>query len=129
MFQSIRLMWSTYGTRLTVPQNNPIIDIRKKLDYQPELFFVGLLDDQVIGSVMAGYDGHRGWLNYLAVSQEHQRKGYGKELVEKAIYELKKIGCLKINLQVRNSNTSVIGFYKHLGFKEDDVTSLGMRLT
>lgn len=113
---------------LIVPQNDSAEDIRKKLDFQPELFFIGLLDGKIVGSIMAGYEGHRGWINYLAVVPEFQRHGYGKQLVHKAIEELKNMGCLKVNLQVRRSNTSAIDFYKHLGFKEDDVVSLGMRL-
>lgn len=113
---------------LITPQNDPVKDIKKKTSFQPELFFVGLLEDKVIGSIMAGYEGHRGWINYMAVNPEYQRKGCGRKLFQKAKDELKKIGCLKINLQVRRSNTSVIDFYKHLGFKEDDVISLGMRL-
>ncbi|HVP40786.1 MAG TPA: GNAT family acetyltransferase [Candidatus Krumholzibacteriaceae bacterium] len=113
---------------LVVPQNDPVGDIRKKLEFQPDLFFVGLLDGMVVGSIMVGYEGHRGWINYLAVAPECQRRGYGRMLVQKATHELKKRGCLKVNLQVRRSNTSVIEFYKHLGFKEDDVISLGMRL-
>ena len=119
-------LWKKCG--LVVPQNDPVEDIGKKLEFQPDLFFVGLLDGKVVGSIMVGYDGHRGWINYLAVAPELQRRGYGGMLVQKAIQELKKMGCLKINLQVRRSNTSVIEFYKHLGFKEDDVISLGMRL-
>ena len=113
---------------LTTPQNDPAEDIKRKLDFQPELLFVGLLDGKVVGSIMVGYEGHRGWINYLAVAPEHQRHGYGEKLVQKATEELKKIGCPKINLQVRRSNKEAIDFYKHLGFKEDDVTSLGMRL-
>ena len=113
---------------LIVPQNDPIEDIQKKLDFQPELFFIALLDGKLVGSVMVGYEGHRGWLNYLAVSLDYQKQGYGNKLVNKAIYELKKIGCLKVNVQVRKSNTSAVEFYKHLGFKDDDVVSLGMRL-
>lgn len=113
---------------LIVPQNDPAEDIKKKLEFQPRLFFLGLLDDRVIGSIMVGYDGHRGWINYLAVAPEHQRQGYGRKLVQKAVDELKLMGCLKVNLQVRRSNTSVIEFYKRLGFKQDDVVSLGMRL-
>lgn len=103
-------------------------DIQKKLDFQPELLFVALLNDRVIGSVMVGYEGHRGWLNYLAVLPDCQRRGYGRKLAEKATNELKKLGCLKVNLQVRRSNISAVEFYKHLGFKEDDVVSLGKRL-
>jgi ribosomal protein S18 acetylase RimI-like enzyme len=113
---------------LVVLQNDPVEDIHRKLAFQPELFFVGLMGEKVIGSIMVGYEGHRGWLNYVAVLPEHQRHGYGRRLVEKAVGELKKLGCLKVNLQVRTSNVSVIEFYKHLGFKEDDVVSLGKRL-
>ena len=114
---------------LVVPQNDPVEDIQRKFVFQPDLFFVALLDGKVIGSIMVGYEGHRGWLNYLAVLPEHQRRGYGRKLVEKAVYELKKLGCLKVNLQVRRSNVSVVEFYKHLNFKDDDVVGLGKRLT
>jgi ribosomal protein S18 acetylase RimI-like enzyme len=113
---------------LVVSQNDPVEDIQRKLVFQPDLFFVALLDGKVIGSIMVGYEGHRGWMNYLAVLPEHQRRGYGRKLVEKAVDELKRLGCLKVNLQVRRSNVSVVEFYKHLGFKDDDVVGLGKRL-
>jgi len=113
---------------LVVPQNDPVEDIQRKLVFQSDLFFVALLDGKVVGSIMVGYEGHRGWMNYLAVLPEHQRHGYGRKLVEKAVEELKKLGCLKVNLQVRRSNVSVVEFYKHLGFKDDDVVGLGKRL-
>jgi ribosomal protein S18 acetylase RimI-like enzyme len=113
---------------LIVPQNDPVVDIRKKMDYQPDLFFIALLDVGVVGSVMAGYEGHRGWLNYLAVLPEYQGQGYGTKLVEKAITELKNLGCLKANLEVRKNNSSVIDFYIHLGFKDNEVVGLGKRL-
>ncbi len=113
---------------LIVPQNDPVEDIQKKLAFQPGLFFVALLVGQLIGSVMVGYEGHRGWINYLAVLPDYQRRGYGKKLVDKAIEELKKLGCLKLNVQVRKNNSSAVEFYKHLGFKDDNVVSLGMRL-
>jgi ribosomal protein S18 acetylase RimI-like enzyme len=113
---------------LVVPQNDPATDIQRKLDFQPKLFLIALLDAQLIGSVMAGYEGHRGWLNYLAISPKHQRQGYGEKLVNKAIEELRKMGCLKLNIQVRKSNISAIEFYKRIGFKEDNVVSLGKKL-
>ncbi len=119
-------LWSE--CHLVAPQNDPVEDIQKKVDFQPGLLFVALLNENVIGSVMVGYEGHRGWLNYLAVLPCFQRRGYGRKLVEKAIEELKRLGCLKVNLQVRRTNVSTVKFYKHLGFKEDDVVSLGKRL-
>jgi ribosomal protein S18 acetylase RimI-like enzyme len=113
---------------LVVPQNDPITDIQKKVEFQPELFFIGLLADKVVGSIMVGYEGHRGWINYLAVTPEFQGRGYGRQLVQRGIDELSKIGCTKVNLQVRDTNKTAIDFYKHLGFKDDRVTSLGLRL-
>jgi ribosomal protein S18 acetylase RimI-like enzyme len=77
---------------------------------------------------MAGYEGHRGWLNYLAVAPAHQRQGIGRRMVEAAIATLKAMNCPKINLQVRTSNPAVIEFYERLGFKIDEVVSMGKRL-
>ena len=114
---------------LVVPSTDPVEDIEKKLEFQPQLFFVALLDGRLVGSVMVGYEGHRGWLNYMAVLPSFQKRGYGKKLVNKAIVELRKIGCLKLNLQVRKSNASVIKFYKHLGFEEEERISLGMKIS
>lgn len=119
-------LWRKCG--LIVSPNDPVEDIQKKLEFQPELFYLALLDGKIIGSVMVGYEGHRGWINYLAVLPSYQKKGYGRKLVEKAIEELKKLGCLKVNVQIRKNNASVIGFYEHLGFKDDNVVGLGLRL-
>lgn len=113
---------------LIVPQNDPIEDIQKKIEFQPELFFLALLDGKLIGSVMVGYEGHRGWLNYLAVLPNHQNRGYGRKLVERAITELEKLGCLKLNVQIRESNIPAVRFYERLGFRDDHVVSLGLRL-
>lgn len=120
-------IWEQCG--LIRPQNDPMKDIETKMGFQPDLFLVAVLGDQVVGSVMAGYEGHRGWLNYLAVAPEQQHKGYGRKLVEKAVAELEKLGCPKVNLQVRDDNAAAAEFYKHLGFKEDLVRSFGKRLT
>ena len=98
------------------------------MTFQPDLFFATLSDGKVVGTVMVGYEGHRGWLNYLAVAPEHQGKGYGKELVQKAIEELAKLGCPKVNLQVHKANSSAVDFYTHIGFVEDEALSFGKRL-
>ena len=113
---------------LLVSWNDPVTDISKKMQYQPELFLVGELNTKLFASIMIGYEGHRGWINYLAVSPPFQKKGYGKLLVDKAEEILREMGCLKINLQVREHNSSVIRFYQKLGYKDDHVISLGKRL-
>jgi ribosomal protein S18 acetylase RimI-like enzyme len=119
-------LWQNCG--LVVPWNDPHRDIVRKLEVQPELFLVGCLDGLIVASVMAGYEGHRGWINYLAVAPSHQRQGFGRMMMQEAERRLKDIGCPKINLQVRTSNVGVIEFYKRIGFKLDDVVCLGKRL-
>ena len=113
---------------LVAPQNEPEKDIEMKLKFQPDLFFVGTISDRVVATVMAGYDGHRGWIYYLAVDPDYQRKQIGRRMMEKAEAALLKRGCPKINLQVRTSNQAVISFYERLGFSNDDVIGLGKRL-
>ena len=113
---------------LVVPQNDPKKDIKMKLQVQPELFFVGVILSRIVSTVMSCYDGHRGWLYYLAVDPDFQKKGIGRRMVEKAEKKLRKLGCQKINLQVRNLNKSVIAFYKHIGFLDDDVLGMGKKL-
>jgi ribosomal protein S18 acetylase RimI-like enzyme len=110
------------------PWNDPSKDIKRKLRVRPDLFLVGLLDGQIVASVMAGYDGHRGWLNYLVVAPEHQRRGYARAIVEEAERLLRAEGCPKINLQVRASNHGVLEFYRRVGYSKDDVVSMGKRL-
>lgn len=113
---------------LVVPQNEPKKDIEMKLKVQPDLFFVGTISDRIAATVMAGYDGHRGWIYYLAVDPDHQRKQIGRRMMEKAESALLKRGCSKINLQVRITNQAVLSFYERLGFSKDDVIGLGKRL-
>jgi ribosomal protein S18 acetylase RimI-like enzyme len=113
---------------LVVPQNDPQQDIDLKLRAQPDLFFVGTVSNRIVATVMAGYDGHRGWIYYLAVDPDYQRKYIGRRMMEQAESALQKRGCPKINLQVRTSNRAVISFYERLGFSNDDVIGLGKRL-
>ena len=119
-------LWDRCG--LLRPWNDPRKDIRRKLAVQPDLFLVGTIDDDVVATAMAGYEGHRGWINYLAVCPSHQRQGLGGEIMVAAESRLRELGCPKINLQVRSSNSQVIEFYKSIGFQIDDVVSLGKRL-
>ncbi|MCK5099905.1 MAG: GNAT family acetyltransferase [Desulfobacteraceae bacterium] len=124
--ENVVQLWNDCG--LVVPWNNPHKDIERKLKVQSELFFVGCLGDHIIATVMAGYDGHRGWINYLAVHPQHQQKGIARQMMAQAETSLRAAGCPKINLQVRSTNAEVIEFYKAIGFKLDDVVSFGKRL-
>jgi ribosomal protein S18 acetylase RimI-like enzyme len=123
---SVIALWQT--CELTRPWNDPRKDIARKLTVQPELFVVGIESDALIASAMFGFDGHRGWVNYLAVSPAHQRRGYASALMRWGEQALQESGCPKINLQIRSSNATVIAFYKTLDYNADDVVSLGKRL-
>jgi len=108
--------------------NNPNFDIQRKLNFQKELFFVGLFNDEIIATAMFGYDGHRGWLNYFAVLPNFQKRGFGKQLMTFGEMALIEKGCPKLNLQIRNDNTKAINFYQKVGYKEDAAVSFGKRL-
>lgn len=113
---------------VTRPWNDPHKDINRKLAVQRELFLVAECDDRIVGTVMAGYEGHRGWINYLAVDPDDRRLGYGRALMAEAERLLRARGCPKINLQVRAGNDGAIAFYERLGFADDKVVSFGKRL-
>jgi ribosomal protein S18 acetylase RimI-like enzyme len=119
-------LWQACG--LTRPWNDPRRDIARKLTTQPELFLVGTVDDAVMASAMVGYDGHRGWVYYLAVEAAHREGGHGRAVMREAERLLIERGCPKINLLVRSSNAQVIEFYRKLGYAQDEVVSLGRRL-
>ena len=118
-------LWKQCG--LVVPQNDPNRDIERKLRVNPEWFLVGLLEGDIVATCMAGYEGHRGWINYLAVAPRYRRRGFAAKLMREAERILRKAGCPKINLQIRTSNTSVIEFYQAIGYSIDDVVSMGKR--
>lgn len=113
---------------LVRPWNDPHKDIARKLRVNPEWFLVAEQAGAIVGSVMVGYEGHRGWINYLAVEPSLRRQGLGAALMREAERLLALVGCPKINLQVRRANRDVVEFYARLGFAEDDVVSLGKRL-
>jgi ribosomal protein S18 acetylase RimI-like enzyme len=113
---------------LTRPWNDPGKDIARKMRVNPELFLVGEIDGRIVATVMAGYEGHRGWINYLAVDPLHRRQGLGRALMTETERLLAEAGCPKINLQVRSGNHDVIEFYKRIGYDVDEVISMGKRL-
>lgn len=119
-------LWKACG--LVSPMNDLALDIERKKLVQRELFLVASVGDEIVGTVMAGYEGHRGWINYLAVLPDQQKAGLGRALMVEAENLLKAIGCPKINLQVRTTNAQVRAFYERIGFSEDAVVSFGKRL-
>ena len=114
--------------RLVRPWNDPHKDIARKLAVQPELFVVGEMQGRVIGSVMAGYEGHRGWVNYLAVAPAYRGRGFARALMAHVEQLLLARGCPKVSLLVRDSNTEAIAFYRRLGYVQDQSVPLGKRL-
>ncbi len=119
-------LWDRCG--LLRPWNDPRKDIQRKLAVRPDLFLVGLIDGELMATAMAGYEGHRGWINYLAVDPSQQRQGLGRAIMDEAERLLRESGCPKINLQVRSTNIAVIDFYRSLGYTVEDIVSLGKRL-
>ena len=127
-FEGVRTLWLEAFPD-DPPYNRAEVAIPAKLAVQPELLLVALDGVEVVGTAMAGYDGHRGWLYSVAVRQSHRRSGAGTILIREAERRLAQLGCTKINLQVRAENAAVAAFYCGLGYEIEDRVSLGKRLT
>jgi ribosomal protein S18 acetylase RimI-like enzyme len=119
-------LWQLCG--LLRPWNDPRKDIARKRRVQRELFLVCEVEGAIVGSAMGGYDGHRGWVNYLAVDTAHRRLGLGRALMSALETRLLALGCPKLNLQVRDDNLAALAFYERLGYRKDAAVSLGKRL-
>ena len=113
---------------LVKPWNDPVKDIRRKMGIQRDLFLVGSMDSRLVATVMVGFEGHRGWINYLAVAADCRKRGFGRLLMDEAEARLRAMGCPKISLQIRRSNADVVAFYRSIGYSVDDVVSMGKRL-
>ena len=124
--QALVSLWSV--CQLTRPWNDPYRDIDRKLTRDASNLVVLENDGELVGSVMVGYEGHRGWVNYLAVHPGHQRQGLGRLLMTEAERRLRELGCAKVNLQIRASNKAAVEFYRHIGYTVDDVISMGRRI-
>lgn len=125
--EAVVSLWQLTG--LTRPWNNPYQDISRKLSVQPELFLVAVEDDRtIVGTVMAGYDGHRGWLYYLASAPDRRGQGIGRKLVGEAEELLTEMGCPKVQLMVRPENGVAQGFYDSLGYEPFETWNTGKRL-
>lgn len=111
------------------PRNDPGRDIARKLEVQPDLFLVAVADGQIAGTVMAGFDGHRGWVHLVAVDPRYRRRGVGSAMMQRAEALLDELGCPKLNLQVRPTTPEVVGFYESLGFQVEERISMGKILS
>ncbi len=118
-------LWGRCGIITAEEHSFAEADLARKSQVQPELFLVGTLDSEVIATAMAGYDGHRGHLYYLAVCPAHQRQGYGRQMVTHVDARLRERGCHRLTLYVSCDNLVVAGFYERLGFERNDVISMG----
>lgn len=110
------------------PWNEPSLVMEKKRAVQRELHFVALLADEIAGTAMGGYDGHRGWVYAVAVKPAYRRLGVGAALMSRVESALSDRGCLKLNLQVRSGNEAVVNFYQRLGYTVEQRTSMGKLL-
>lgn len=124
--QAVIHLWQ--ACHLVVAQNDPLKDIQRKMLVNPDLFLMGELSGEIVATVMGGYEGHRGWINYLAVSPKHQCKGYARTMMQRVETLIQQKGCPKINLQVRDTNTEIIQFYQAIGYDIENVVGLGKRL-
>ena len=110
------------------PWNAPAAVVRWKVAVSPELFWVATVGEQVVGTVMAGWDGHRGWIYHLAVAAAQRRRGIGRALMAEAEATLRSLGCPKVNLQVRATNADAARFYERVGYAIEARISMGKRL-
>ncbi|MFT4045724.1 MAG: GNAT family acetyltransferase [Solimonas sp.] len=119
-------LWQACG--LTRPWNDPQRDIARKLALQADGFLVAVDGEAIVGSVMAGYEGHRAWVNYLAVDPARRHRGLGRRLMDAAEHYVRALGAPKLSLQLRDGNDGAALFYERLGYARDAVASYGKRL-
>ena len=124
--EAVVRLWQECG--LTRPWNDPHKDIARKLTVQPDLFLVGEDDGEVVATAMIGFDGHRGWVSYLAVDPTRRGQGSAAALMAEGERRLIELGCPKIMLMVRAENTNVVGLYDHLGYATEQTVLMGKRL-
>ena len=124
--EAVIKLWQ--ACELVRPWNDPQKDIDRKMTDRNGAFWVGHIDEEIMASIMIGFDGHRGSINYLAIDPAFKGQGYGRHLMREAETFLISIGCPKISFCVRRDNEPVVQFYDTLGYKPDDVFFFGKRL-
>lgn len=124
--EAVIRLW--HECNLVVPWNDPEKDIQRKLDAGSEYFLVGECEAKLMASVMGGYDGHRGYVNYLVIAPGFRNRGFAHMMMSEIETRLKAAGCPKINLMVRKTNIDIVEFYESLGYRADESVILGKRL-
>lgn len=124
--EAVIQLW--HDCNVVVPWNDPEKDIQRKLDVGNEYFLVGECENQLVASIMGGYDGHRGYVNYLVVAPAYRSRGFAQMMMSEIETRLKAAGCPKINLMVRKTNIDIVEFYESLGYRADQSVILGKRL-
>lgn len=122
----IKSIWEE--AELTRPWNDPVQDIKLSLSAKSSVIFLAKIENEIIGTAMVGYDGHRGWIYYLAISKNYQNQGIGKRLVEHAEEWLRLQGVPKTQILIRSDNEKVIKFYENLGFEKSTSLLMGKQL-
>jgi hypothetical protein len=115
-------LWEEAG--LTRPWNDPRSDIRLALAGPDSTILAGRIEGRLIATAMVGWDGHRGWLYYLAVAKAERRRGYGARLVRAAEDWLAARQAPKLQMLIRAENQAVIAFYETLGYRRSDAVML-----
>jgi ribosomal protein S18 acetylase RimI-like enzyme len=126
-FAAVAALWAALFPA-TAPYHAPAASVGRMVAAAPDLFFVAELDGEVVGTVLAGWDGHRGWIYSMGVRPDRQRSGVGSALLDHAVEALRARGCPKINLQILDHNRAVIGFYERHGFQVEERVSMGRAL-
>ena len=125
-FPAVIALWEEAG--LTRPWNPPAADLQRALETQTSTVLGAFIEDRLVGTVMVGHDGHRGWVYYLAVASAERGSGLGRALMQAAEAWLVERGVVKVQLMVRETNAAVTGFYDRLGYSDSDVRVLAKRL-
>jgi ribosomal protein S18 acetylase RimI-like enzyme len=126
-FAGVEALWKEAFPN-DAPWNKASVAIPEKMRFQPDLMLVALEGPVVVGSVMAGYEGHRGWISRIAVLRAHRHKRIGQALLSEAERRLVALGCIKINLQVVETNSAVVRFYAEAGYEIEPRVSMSKRL-
>ncbi len=121
---AVTQLWETVFGKQS-GHRDPTVAIQQKINFQPDLFLVAELDNDIIATAMGGYDGHRGWIYTVAVHPDHRRQKIATKIIHTLEQKIHKLGAKKINLQILPTNTAAVPFYQSLGYFVEPRISMG----